>query len=188
MTVRVGTAESSGPVAVLSGRTGARRLLVPAALAVAYYLGAQLGLKLSLVAVAALAVNLPISATVLAAFVTAVGNTLAPVAAVTLLHRVGFRRQLDRQRDAMAIVFLGALASMLVSATIGSVTLVTSGSIQAAQLPTAWAVWWTGDVMGVLVVTPFLLCLPLFWEQRRWPLRQWLEGAVVLVVAALLVT
>jgi len=217
MTVRVGTAEFSGPVAVLSGRTGARRLLLLAALAVAYYLGGQLGLKLSLVgndvtplwpptgiavaallvfgrscwpavAVAALAVNLPISATVLAAFVTAVGNTLAPVVAVTLLHRVGFRRQLDRQRDAMAIVFLGALASMLVSATIGSVTLVTSGSIQAAQLPTAWAVWWTGDAMGVLVVAPFLLCLPLFWEQRRWPLRQWLEGAVVLVAVALLVT
>jgi serine phosphatase RsbU (regulator of sigma subunit)/anti-sigma regulatory factor (Ser/Thr protein kinase) len=47
--------------------------------------------------------------------------------------------------------------------------------------------------MGVLAVTPFLLCLPLFWEQRRWPLRQWLEGAAVLaastaVIAAASVT
>ncbi|GGM96541.1 hypothetical protein GCM10009721_23990 [Terrabacter tumescens] len=200
----------------------ARRLVRLLVIAAAYYIGARLGLGLSLVgndvtplwpptgvavaalvvvgrsywpavAVAALAVNLPISASPLAAAVTAVGNTLAPVVAVTLLQRVGFRRQLDRQRDAVAIVFLGALASMLVSATIGSATLLASGSITSAQLPAAWAVWWTGDAMGVLAVTPFLLCLPLFWEQRRWPLRQWLEGAAVLaastaVIAAASVT
>ncbi|WP_435986983.1 MASE1 domain-containing protein [Terrabacter sp. LjRoot27] len=196
--------------------TPTRRLVRLAAIAVAYYLGARLGLSLSLVgndvtplwpptgvavaalvvfgrsywpavAVAALAVNLPISANPLAAAVTAVGNTLAPVVAVTLLLRVGFRRQLDRQRDALAIVFLGALASMLVSATIGAATLLASGSITTAQLPAAWAVWWTGDAMGVLAVAPFLLCLPLFWEQRRWPLRLWLEALMILVVATLVV-
>ncbi|GAA2742187.1 hypothetical protein GCM10009868_11190 [Terrabacter aerolatus] len=189
-----------------------RRLGRLVLIALAYYLGARLGLGLSLVgndvtplwpptgiavaalvvvgrsywpavAVAALAVNLPLSATPLAAGVTAIGNTLAPVVAVTLLRRVGFRRELDRQRDAMAIVFLGALASMLVSATIGSATLLVSGSITTAQVPAAWAVWWTGDAMGVLTVAPFLLCLPLFWEQRRWPWRQWLEGSTVLVAA-----
>jgi len=193
-----------------------RRIVRLAAIAVAYYLGARLGLSLSLVgndvtplwpptgvavaalivfgrsywpavAVAALAVNLPISANPLAAAVTAVGNTLAPVVAVTLLQRVGFRRELDRQRDAIAIVFLGALASMLVSATIGAGTLLASGSITTGQLPAAWAVWWTGDAMGVLAVAPFLLCLPLFWEQRRWPLRLWLEAAAILVVATLVV-
>lgn len=188
----------------------ARRAARLVAIAVAYYVGARLGLGLSLVgndvtplwpptgvavaalvvlgrsywpavAVAALAVNLPISANVPAAVVTAIGNTLAPVVAVTLLQRVGFRRELDRQRDAISIVFLGALASMLVSATIGSVTLVVSGAITTSQLAAAWAVWWTGDAMGVLAVAPFLLCLPLFREQRRWPLRQWLEAATVLV-------
>jgi serine phosphatase RsbU (regulator of sigma subunit)/anti-sigma regulatory factor (Ser/Thr protein kinase) len=210
MTVRVGTVESPGPVTLLADRAGVRRLVLLAAIAVAYYLGALLGLELPLVgddvtplwpptgiavaamlvfgrsywpavAVAALAVNLPISDTFLAACATAVGNTLAPALAVTLLQRVGFRRQLDRQRDALAIVFLGALTSMLVSATIGSLTLLASHSIEAAQLPTAWAVWWTGDAMGVLVITPFLLCLPLFREQRRWPLREWLEGAAILL-------
>lgn len=214
MTAGVGTAESSGTVSALSERVAVRRFLVLGTVGVAYYYGGKLGLELSLVgndvtplwpptgiavaallvfgrsywpaiAVAALAVNLPISATVVTALATAVGNTLAPVVAVTLLHRVGFRRELDRQRDAIAIVFIGALASMLVSATIGSLVLLGSGSIQAGQLPTAFAVWWTGDAMGVLAFTPFLLCLPLFWEQRRWPLRQWLEGAVILVAVAL---
>ncbi|WP_330476359.1 MASE1 domain-containing protein [Terrabacter sp. C0L_2] len=212
------TGLATPPSAVSPARRAGRLVVI----ALAYYVGARLGLELSLVgndvtplwpptgvavaalvvvgrsywpaiAVAALAVNLPISASPLAAAVTAVGNTLAPVVAVTLLRRVGFRRELDRQRDALAIVFLGALASMLVSATTGSATLLASGSITSAQLAAAWAVWWTGDAMGVLAVTPFLLCLPLFWEQRRWPLRQWLEGAAVLaastaVIAAASVT
>ncbi|EWT02001.1 membrane protein [Intrasporangium oryzae NRRL B-24470] len=184
---------------------------------VGYYLGARLGLGLSLVrdnvtplwpptgiavaaflvlgrsmwpavAVAAFAVNLPISASPLAAAVTAVGNTAAPLVAVTLLNRVGFRRQLDRQRDALSIVFLGALASMLVSATIGSATLALTGRIPAGQLPAAFAVWWTGDAMGVLVVAPFLLSIPLFWEQPRWSARHWVEAGALLVLTAVAIT
>src|SRR6478735_12797732 len=213
MTPGAGTTESSPDADASRYASRARRVAVALGIGVAYYLSARVGLRLSLVgndvtplwpptgvavaalivfgrtywpavALAALAVNLPISANPLAAAVTAVGNTLAPVVAVTLLQRVGFRRQLDRQRDAIAIVFLGALASMLVSATIGAATLLASGSITTAQLPAAWAVWWTGDAMGVLAVAPFLLCLPLFWEQRRWPVRQWLEAATVIVVAS----
>ncbi len=176
----------------------------------AYYLAARLGLSLSLVernvtplwlptgiavaaylllgrsmwpavAVAALAVNLPISASALAAAATAVGNTVAPLVAATLLLRVGFRRQLDRRQDALAIVFLGALASMLISAVIGTGTLVVSEAIPADRFLSAAAVWWTGDAMGVLVVAPFLLCLPLFWEHQDWSLANWLEEAAILV-------
>ncbi len=183
----------------------------------AYYLGARLGLSLSLVernvtplwpptgvavaaillagrsmwpsiALAAFAVNLPISAGPLPAAVTAAGNTLAPLVAAALLGRVGFRRQLDRQRDALAIVFLGALASMLISASIGAATLVVSGAISWDQLPSAWAVWWTGDAMGVLAVAPFLLCIPLFWELRIWPAARWVEAGAVLVVTSAVVT
>jgi serine phosphatase RsbU (regulator of sigma subunit)/anti-sigma regulatory factor (Ser/Thr protein kinase) len=177
-----------------------------------YYAGARVGLTLSLVernvtplwpptgiavaaflllgrsswpsvAVAAFAVNLPISEGPLPAAVTAAGNTLAPLLAVTLLARVGFRRELDRHRDALAIVFLGALVSMLVSATIGSGALLVSNTISADRLPTAFAVWWTGDAMGVLTVAPFLLCLALLRQPPIWPLARWLEAAAVLVVA-----
>ena len=107
----------------------------------AYYVAAVLGLRLALiernvtplwpptgiavvaflifgwrvwpgVALAALAVNLPISTNGLAAAATAAGNTLAPVVAALLLVRVGFRREIDRLQDALAIVFLAALLSM----------------------------------------------------------------------------
>jgi len=194
-----------------------RRLAIMALVGTAYYLGAKLGLSLSLVeknvtplwpptgiavaaflvygrglwpavAVAALAVNLPISETFLAAAVTAVGNTLAPWVAVTLLRLVGFRRQLDRLKDALAIVFLGALGSMLISATVGAGTLVVSHAIPRADFAQTWAVWWTGDAMGVLVIAPFLLSLPLFRELEPWPWSSVLECGLILVAVAALMS
>ena len=184
---------------------------------VAYYVGARLGLGLSLVshnvtplwpptgiavaafvvygrstwpgvALAALLVNLPINAGIPAAVVTAAGNTLAPVLAATLLRRVGFDRRLDRLRDAMAIVFLAALASMLLSATIGTATLAVSGVVPREDIVSAWAVWWTGDAMGVLAVAPFLLSLARLRDGPRWSAARWLEAAAVLAVTCAVVS
>ena len=200
-----------------SGRVLVRHLGALALVAVAYYIGARVGLTLSLVernvtplwpptgiavaaflllgrslwpgvAVAAFAVNLPISEGPLAAAVTAAGNTLAPLVAAMLLARVGFRRQLDRRQDALSIVFLGALASMLISATIGTGTLVVSGTISSDNLVSAWAVWWTGDAMGVLTVAPFLLSLALFRELPAWSRARWLEALSILVLAGAVIT
>lgn len=210
MAGRTGTPKTFAIASLRPPPDRTRALLWLVLVAVAYYLGARLGLRLSLVesnvtplwpptgiavaaflvlgrwiwpavAVAALAVNLPVSTNLVTAAVTAAGNTLAPLVAVLLLTRIGFRRQLDRRRDALAIVFLGGL-SMLISATVGATTLAASGVIAWADLPVAWAVWWTGDAMGVLAVAPFLLCLPLFWELPRWSLRHWVEKALILIV------
>jgi serine phosphatase RsbU (regulator of sigma subunit)/integral membrane sensor domain MASE1 len=194
-----------------------RYLVALVLVGLAYYVGARLGLTLSLVeknvtplwpptgiavaaflvlgrkmwpgvAVAAFAVNLPISEGAVAAAATAAGNTLAPLVAIVLLDRVGFRRQLDRRRDALSIVFLGALASTLISATVGAGTLVVSGAIDSGRLLNAWAVWWTGDAMGVLTVAPFLLCLPLFRELPAWSPARWLEAVTILAVAGATIT
>ncbi|MFD0561497.1 MASE1 domain-containing protein [Kitasatospora saccharophila] len=89
-----------------------------------------------------------------ASFGIAAGNTLAPVVAVLLLARVGFRVELDRLRDGVALVFLGALASTLVSATAACLLLVSEGALAPHQFWPAWTAWWTGDAMGVLVITP----------------------------------
>ena len=181
--------------------------------ALAYYAAARLGLRLALVdrnvtpfwpptgiavaalllwgrpvwpgvALAALAVNLPISADAAAAAATAAGNTLAPLVATTLLGRVGFRRELDRLRDAVAIVFVGALASMSISASVGSAALLASGALAPSELPASWAVWWTGDAMGVLVVTPFLLSLAAPRPPRPGALRRRAEAAVLFLLIA----
>jgi signal transduction histidine kinase len=109
------------------------------------------------VALAAFAVNLPIGPSPAGAAVIAAGNTLAPLVAVELLHRVDFHRELDRLRDAVALIVIGALGSMAISATIGSLVLVLAGSVPRANFLSTWAVWWTGDAMGVLLVAPLLL-------------------------------
>src|SRR6266566_9508485 len=69
--------------------------------------------------VGALAVNLPIGPSPLGAALIATGNTLAPLVAAELLRFAHFRLELDRLRDAAAIIGLGALAGMTISATIG---------------------------------------------------------------------
>src|SRR6266705_2502963 len=182
--------------------------------AVAYYAAARLGLRLALiernvtpfwpptgiavvaflvfgravwpgVALAAFAVNLPISTNGLAAGATAAGNTLAPLVAATLLVKVGFRREIDRLRDAVAIV-LGALLSMLLSASVGAGVLVASGALPASRFPASWAVWWTGDAMGVLVVTPYLLSLGLRRHRSKATLRERVEATVLFFLIAMI--
>jgi len=109
------------------------------------------------IAVAAFAVNLPLGPSPLGAAFIAGGNTLAPLVSTELLRRVDFRPQLDRMRDAIAIVVLGALVGMTVSATVGSAVLTLSGAVPMNSFAPTWAVWWAGDAMGVLLVAPLLL-------------------------------
>ena len=153
-----------------------------------YYLAARLSLRISLVgesvtplwpptgialvatlwfgyriwpgiAVGAFLVNLAISPNAAAAAGIAAGNTLAPLIAAAVLERVGFRKELDRLRDAVAIVFLASLPATLVSATFGTTSLVWTEAVHTRAYLETWSVWWTGDAMGMLVVAPFLLTL-----------------------------
>jgi PAS domain S-box-containing protein len=178
--------------------------------AAAYYVAARLGLRFALIernvtplwpptgialvafllmgrriwpgiALAAFLVNAPISTSVLPPADTAAGNTLAPFVAAELLRWVRFRTQIDRLRDAIAIV-LAALLGMIISASIGAGTLVLSGALGARSLLAAWAVWWTGDAMGVLVVAPFLLSLRHLREHRRLTAAERVEAGVLFVL------
>jgi signal transduction histidine kinase/integral membrane sensor domain MASE1 len=170
--------------------------------AVAYWAGAKLGLRLALVgeqvtplwpptgialvallafgpriwpgiALGAFAVNAPIGPTIPAAAGIAVGNTLAPLAAYALLRRTGFRVELDRLRDALALAG-AAVGGMLVSASIGAGVLLLSDPDRSADFLSIWSVWWAGDAMGVLVIAPFLLTVRTFrdWHPSRWALAE----------------
>ncbi|ASQ94319.1 MASE1 domain-containing protein [Streptomyces sp. 11-1-2] len=121
------------------------------------------------IALGAVAVNAPIGPSPLAVLAIVVGNTLAPICSYLLLRRVDFRPALDRLRDALALVFLGALAGMLISATVGTAALILSGALPVGDFWTAWSVWWTGDAMGVLVITPLLLVLHRLLHRARLP-------------------
>ncbi|MFD2420860.1 MASE1 domain-containing protein [Amycolatopsis pigmentata] len=154
--------------------------------AVVYYLGALVGLRLALVGgqvtplwpptgvalaallvfgvrvwpgimLGALAVNIPLGPTPLAVGMISVGNTLAPLCAYLLLTLVDFRSDLARLKDSVALVFLGAFTGMLVSSTIGAAALVLGGDVPGSHFLATWSVWWTGDAMGVLLIAPLLL-------------------------------
>ncbi len=133
----------------------------------------------------ALLVNAPIGPSVSAVIAIAAGNTLAPLCAYWMLRRVAFRTEMNRVRDVLLLVTLGALAGMLISATVGSVALLAADAIPPRTFWSVWSVWWTGDAMGVLVVAPLLL----FLRRARWPrgvpLGWWVEAVGMLLSAAI---
>ena len=124
------------------------------------------------IALAAFAVNLPLGPSPVGAGLIACGNTLGPLVSTELLRRADFHLDLDRMRDAVAIVVLGALVGMTISASIGTSVLIISGAVPTSKLASTWAVWWAGDAMGVLLVAPMLLSFfprpglrPLGWRR-----------------------
>ncbi|MET9342158.1 MASE1 domain-containing protein [Nonomuraea sp. NPDC003804] len=133
-------------------------------------------------------VNITLGPSMPAVVAISVGNTLAPLCSYLLLTSVGFRSSLLRLRDALALVFLGALAGMLISATVGSATLVLADVVRPGEFWPTWSVWWTGDAMGVLVVTPFLLALHRAFQGPWHPRPARVAEAVALLVSIFLVT
>jgi signal transduction histidine kinase len=108
--------------------------------------------------VAAFIANATSGASIPVAVVIAVGNTLEAVVGSALLARARFRPALDRVRDVLALVLLGAVASTAVSATTGVTALWIAHDL-ANSYGFSWLLWWTGDAMGNIVVAPFLLVL-----------------------------
>jgi integral membrane sensor domain MASE1 len=106
----------------------------------------------------AFTVNILLSPPPWTAFVIAIGNTAAPLVAYELLRLAHFDAALEHLRDALSLVFAGALA-MTVSATVGTTSLWLADVIKGHAYLSTWSVWWTGDAMGILVFTPFLLLL-----------------------------
>jgi signal transduction histidine kinase len=109
------------------------------------------------VAIAAFVANATSGGSLGEAAVISVGNTLEAVVGAFLLSRVGFRPQLDRVRDVLALVLLAAVASTAVSATNGVTTLWISGDVTGSDYGSEWLLWWIGDGMGNLIVAPLLL-------------------------------
>lgn len=131
------------------------------------------------ITLAALAVNLPRTPTVLAAVGIAAGNTLAPLLATYLLNRFRFDRRFRRMTDAVTLVLAGALGSMSVSATVGTWSLLQAGWITNDDFAGTWSVWWAGDALGVLVFVPLLLCVRADLKPLAGKPARWLEAALL---------
>lgn len=111
-----------------------------------------------------------------------VANVLESVAAALALRRLfDFHTSLDRVRDVGALVVV-ALVTPMISATGGITALVVGGLVPPSAYGSAWALWWLGDVMGILLVAPLILS----WvSQRENDFRGWKAGEALLLVALL---
>ncbi|HET9039087.1 MAG TPA: MASE1 domain-containing protein [Gemmatimonadales bacterium] len=109
-----------------------------------------------------------------AAAAIAVGNTLEAVLAAALLARaVGRPPRLDAMPAVRVLVLASAPLGATVSALIGVTALVMSGVLPSAGADSAIAVWWTGNLLGALVIAPLLLAwapLPRSTASARGPL------------------
>ena len=117
----------------------------------------------------------------------AAGNTLEYTLAVVLLRRAGFDSGLRRIKDVVALGVNGAVLSPVVAATIGTASLWAGGAIPTAAVATIWPVYYVGDGVGILILTPVLLV----WLRRgrrvgAYPWPRALEAASLAFVAVVL--
>ncbi len=113
------------------------------------------------------------------------GNVLQTVSCVWLLRRVGFRDDLARVRDVVALIALGTACAAL-SACIGPASLAAGGAIPWDVYPSVWVQWLMGDATGAVVLAPLLLA---WWSHRpscAWPTARRAEAAGLALLLALL--
>jgi signal transduction histidine kinase len=116
----------------------------------------------------------------------ATGNTLEALVGAWLLRRSGFQPSLERVKDTVILVLLGAASSTIVSATIGATSLCLTGLHPWSSYGSLWFVWWLGDAMGDLLVAPVLFVWAT-WPRIEWKPWKALEG-IVLFTLLLLIT
>jgi integral membrane sensor domain MASE1 len=125
--------------------------------------------------------NVAMGVSPLGAAVMAGGNVLEAVVAVRVFGVfAGSRLSLDRLRDVCGLM-AGAVLGASLSATIGVAALALSGAAHSTPYWTIWLTWLSGDVIGILVVTPFILA----WAAAHRPhfdARKALEACVLAAV------
>ena len=109
------------------------------------------------VAAGALLANLATPVSPLTAALIAAGNTLEALIGATLLRRAsGADPRLDAVRTVRTLVLVSVPLGAVASAGFGVTALHLAHALEHS-VATAFAVWWTGDLLGGLVVGPLLL-------------------------------
>ncbi len=110
------------------------------------------------------------------------GNLLEVLTAALLMRRFASRNPLLGSISGFGGLLVALLAGTLVSATIGSASMVLGNVVSVDSMAHLWRTWWLGDLCGALIVVP----LAIAWVPP--PGRAWFEGRVLemaLVLGAL---
>jgi signal transduction histidine kinase len=110
------------------------------------------------VAIGAFLVNYVTGASLPVASGITLGNTLEAIIGVFLVQKFfNFSPRLERLKDALALIVFAALGSTLISATIGTTSLLLGNKITLSAYPITWITWWVGDMLGDLIIAPLIL-------------------------------
>jgi diguanylate cyclase (GGDEF)-like protein len=192
-----------------NGSQAIYHILAIAGLGVVYFVAAKLGLKLAFlypsassvwpgtgialaamllfgyrvwpaIFVGAFVANLTTAGSVATSLGIATGNTLEGLIGARFLNRcANGRKVFDRARDILKFAFLAATLSTVVSATIGVTSLSIGKFIQPKDFGRVWFIWWLGDTIGSILLTPLLV----LWSinpRIRWNLSQIFERILFL--------
>lgn len=135
-------------------------------LGVRYWPGITLG-----VVVGSLLTGAPISI----AIGLGLANTLEALIGSYLLRKIlTIHLSLDRIRDVVGLVFAAAVSTS-VSASIGVASLYLTQRVSGTAFFTLWGTWWIGNLLGMLVVAPFIFV----WVDqfaKKVNKKLWMEG------------
>jgi len=130
----------------------------------------------------ALLVTLSTGVPFAAALVAALGNTAEALVAAWLLRHVAHLDQtLSRIQDVVSLIICGAVIGPVLSATLGAGSMELFGRISSEELAETWRIWWLGNALSALVITPLFLS----WRAKEPFIRSGLnalEAIIYLVV------
>jgi PAS domain S-box-containing protein len=110
-----------------------------------------------------------------------IGNIAESVVGALLIGRlVGWPFKLKSIKDALGLVFLGAILAPLVAATVGGLTLM---GVEGQRIERAVSLFWIGDATGVLVAAPALVTVVDAWRRGTRPALDRMPEAAVLILA-----
>lgn len=116
----------------------------------------------------------------------AVGNTGEALIGYFLLARVvRFRRNLSERRDIFALFFCAGCGATIFAATLGALATVLANYATGDEFFRVLVTWWLGDMMGILVIAPFLLVASEQPFPRMSSFMAGEAGALAALVAAL---
>lgn len=91
-------------------------------------------------------------------FGVALGNTLEAVVGTYLVNRFAHGKDaFQRVDDIFYFVLFGGILATSVSATFGVTSLGLAGFLDWDSYRDVWFTWWLGDMVGALVITPFIV-------------------------------
>jgi len=128
--------------------------------------------------------------TLLMVTIIAAGTTVQSLMGATLIrYFVGFPNNLAKGRDILLFLGLGGPVACTIGATVGVGTLWVVGKVVGSQVIQNIAVWWVGDVLGVIVFAPLTLiglAQPRsLWQKRIVPVAVPLLVTLLAVIIAL---